>query len=85
MHNRHQVLHHLLLRREDFLIEYQQFTAMIRAKLCKPLEPKPDKAVFMGNDERFDCTRINGLHQGDKLLARAMKSPAHFANDFYIC
>src|SRR5262245_50252964 len=48
MHDRHQILHHLLFRREPLLIQYQQLAAVGFGVMLKPLEAKASQAITVG-------------------------------------
>jgi hypothetical protein len=51
VHDRHQVLHQLLLRTERLCVEYHDLAAMRLAKMRQQFIPKTRQSIFMDNHQ----------------------------------
>jgi hypothetical protein len=73
--DRHQVLHHFVLRTQRFSVHHEQLTAMTAAQMREEIKAKAHQSIFVGNDDH--CRLVWGLNPRHWLSAFFDACAAH--------
>lgn len=75
MHDGHQVLHHLLLRRKSLLIERNDFASVHLGIMLEPLESEAGQPVPVGKNQRLDLAPPDRIGQLQNRLRLKFSPP----------
>ncbi len=82
MNDGEQVLDHFLFRAESFLIEHQQCTVMGVAQVREEFVPEPSQSILVGDYQRCDLTRNDGINQRKEFRTGEVQPAADLGNPF---
>ncbi len=85
MDDRHQVLDHLALGRELFLIKDEHFTTVGHTEVLEQIKTKAREPIFVRNNEVRDLPLYDPIYDCEEVLSFEVETPSNFRNIFYIC
>ena len=85
MDDRHQVLNHLALGREFFLIKDEYLTTVSRTKMLEQIKTKAREAISVSNNEMRDLPLDDPIYDCKEVLSLEVEASSNFRNMLHIC
>lgn len=85
MDNPQQVLNHFLFRGKLFLIEDQQFCPVLGTEPPEPRKAETNQPILVSDNEVRHLSRLDAIHQRNKLRPLEIQSPANLFDKFDVC
>lgn len=85
MDDRHQVVDHLALGRELFLIENEHLTAVGHTEMLEQIKTEACEPIFVRHNEMRDLSLDDPIYDCEELLSLEVETASNFKDMLYIC